>query len=59
VSGDLTIASAPALASGLGWSVDTTSTDSSVFLVVVPEAGTAALLGLGTLVLLLRRRAAR
>ncbi len=59
-SGDLIIVSAPALASGLAWSVDTTSSDSSVFLVVVvPEAGTAALLGFGALVLLLRRRAGR
>ena len=59
ISGDLVIVSAPALASGLGWSVDTTSSDSSVFLVVVPEAGTGALLGLGAMVLLLRRRFSR
>ena len=56
ISGDLTIVSAPTLASGLGWRVDTTSSNSSVFLVVVPEAGSAALLGLGLFVLLLRRR---
>ena len=52
----VTISSAPALASGLSWEVDTQSTDGSVFLTVVPEAGTAGLVALG--LLLLRRRRA-
>ncbi len=52
----ISIASAPTLAGGLSWEVDTTSTDGSVFLTVVPEAGTAGLLAFG--LLLLRRRRA-
>lgn len=57
-AGDVTIGSAPALSSGLAWSVDTTSVDGSVFLtVVVPEPAAASLLAAGLLVLLLRRRA--
>ncbi len=54
--GGLTVASAPALASGLSFAVDSTSTDGSVFLTVVPEAGTAGLVILG--LLLIRRRRA-
>jgi fibronectin-binding autotransporter adhesin len=58
-AGDVTIGSAPALSSGLAWSVDTTSVDGSVFLtVVVPEPASSALLAAGLLVLFLRRRQA-
>ena len=53
--GGISVASAPALASGLSWSVNT-ATDGSVYLTVVPEAGTAGLVALG--LLLLRRRRA-
>jgi fibronectin-binding autotransporter adhesin len=56
-AGPVTIGSAPALASGLAWSVDTTTTDGSVFLtVVVPEPASSALLAAGLLVLFLRRQ---
>ena len=56
-AGDVTIGTAPALASGLAWSVDTTTADGSVFLtVVVPEAGTAGLAALGLLLLRRLRR---
>jgi fibronectin-binding autotransporter adhesin len=49
----LVIGSTPALAGGLTFSIDDSS-DSEVFLTVVPEAGTAGLVGLA--VLILRRR---
>ena len=58
-AGEVTVGSAPALASGLTWSLDTTSVDGSVFLTVaVPEPATSALLAAGMLVMLLRRRRA-
>ncbi|MFO1529898.1 MAG: autotransporter-associated beta strand repeat-containing protein [Kiritimatiellia bacterium] len=51
----VTVESAPALAPGLAYAVDSTSTPGSVFLAVVPEAGSGALTLLGLLVLLKRR----
>ena len=52
----LAIGTAPVLSGGLGFGIDTSS-DGSVFLAVVPEAGTGALLLLGLAVLARRRRA--
>ena len=55
-AGAVTIASAPALAPGLAWALDTATTDGSVFLtVVVPEPAAASLMAAGLLVLFLRR----
>ena len=51
----VTVESAPALAPGLAYAVDSTSTPGSVFLTVVPEAGSGALTLLGLLVLRKRR----
>ena len=53
----LTVGSAPTLAGGLFYAIDT-NTSGSVFLSVVPEPATVGLLGVG-LVLLLRRMRAR
>ena len=52
----LEIGSAPALSGGLSYMIDT-ATDGEVYLAVVPEAGTGALLLLGLAVLARRRRA--
>jgi fibronectin-binding autotransporter adhesin len=52
----LEIGSAPALSGGLSYMIDT-ATDGQVYLAVVPEAGTGALLLLGLAVIARRRRA--